>query len=113
MIDDFILDKLHFMAKIRCREFDKEAGLKFIEELKKIPETSDPLISKDTMAALLLFFKYYQPQKDYLFEKLDKKSWQELNYIVNQIFEQIFRILVGSEIASDFWSFNHYNNPDY
>ena len=94
-LDD--IDENHFIYKIRNRQFDKKAGALFIEELKKVPNTSTDFISKELVSKLILFFIFYHNQTEYFITELNKKEKEDLYEIISGIYQQLTRIL-GSDL---------------
>ena len=86
-------DAEHFIYKVRARIFDKASGRRFIEELRKVPTSSDPMIEKGLVYCLIFVLRIYNNQVEYFSKNLNEKDWDELHGIMSDIHQEIERIL--------------------
>lgn len=90
------IEKNHFIFKLRFRQFDKEAGILFIESLKSITNDNELFISKELMSEVLFFLNIYHNQIEYFVKELEEEDWKDLYSIMCEIYDQIRRILSSS-----------------
>lgn len=83
----------HFIYKLRHREFDKQAGQNFLSEIKKISNSEGEYVSKELISKFVLTVIILHNQIEYFVKELNKKEWEELHTLFNEIYFDILRIL--------------------